>query len=47
MNIAIIGAGATGLTASIDLLKAGHSVTIYEQKSSPGGLAGGLAGGFG
>ena len=42
MNIAIIGAGATGLTAAIDLLKAGHSVTIYEQKSSPGGLAGGF-----
>ena len=39
MNIAIIGAGATGLSAAFDLLKAGHNVTIYEASDKPGGLA--------
>ncbi len=39
MNIAIIGAGATGLSAAFDLLKAGHNVTVYEAGEKPGGLA--------
>ncbi|MCL4506502.1 MAG: NAD(P)/FAD-dependent oxidoreductase [Chloroflexi bacterium] len=42
MNIAIIGAGATGLTAALDLLKSGHQVTIYELNDRPGGLAAGF-----
>ncbi len=39
MKIAIIGAGFTGLAASLKLLKAGHKVTIFERDSLPGGLA--------
>ena len=42
MNIAVIGAGLTGLSAAYDLLKAGHTVTIYEAGSLPGGLAQGF-----
>lgn len=42
MNIAVIGAGVGGLTAAFDLIKAGHSVTIYERGERPGGLAGGF-----
>ncbi len=42
MNIAIIGAGATGLAAAHELLKAGHTVTIFEAGDTPGGLAGGF-----
>ena len=42
MNVAIIGAGATGLAAAHDLLKAGHSVTVYEAADKPGGLAAGF-----
>jgi len=42
MNIAIIGAGATGLTAAVDLLKAGHHVAIFELNNKPGGLAAGF-----
>src|SRR5215212_1988484 len=42
MNIAIIGAGATGLTAAWDLLKAGHQVTVFEANDRPGGLAAGF-----
>jgi protoporphyrinogen oxidase len=42
MNIAIIGAGATGLSAAWDLLKAGHRVTVYEASDKPGGLAAGF-----
>lgn len=42
MNIAIIGAGATGLAAAHDLLKRGHAVTIYEASDAPGGLAAGF-----
>lgn len=42
MNIAIIGAGATGLSAALDLLGAGHAVTIFEASDKPGGLAAGF-----
>ncbi len=42
MNIAIIGAGAGGLTAAFDLLRHGHKVTIFEREENPGGLAGGF-----
>lgn len=41
-KIAIIGAGFTGLSAAYDLVRAGHQVTVYEQKSHPGGFAGGF-----
>ncbi len=39
MNIAIIGAGFTGLSAAYRLQQKGHTVTIYEKEDSPGGLA--------
>lgn len=38
MRIAIIGAGATGLTAAWKLSGYGHSVTVYEKNNGPGGL---------
>ncbi len=41
-KIAIIGAGAGGLAAAYDLVKAGHQVTIFEKESTPGGLAAGF-----
>ncbi len=41
-HIAIIGAGAGGLTAAYELAKAGHSVIIYDGAGSVGGLAGGF-----
>ena len=41
-KIAVIGAGAGGLAAAYDLVKAGHQVTIYEKESRPGGLAAGF-----
>lgn len=39
MKIAIIGAGFTGLSSAYQLVKQGHSVTIFEKDSQPGGLA--------
>jgi protoporphyrinogen oxidase len=40
VDIAVIGAGATGLTAGFELTKRGHSVTVYEKSEGPlGGLA--------
>lgn len=39
MNIGIIGAGFTGLAAAHTLQKQGHTVTIFEKDSRPGGLA--------
>jgi protoporphyrinogen oxidase len=42
MDIGIVGAGITGLTAAYDLTKAGHGVTIYEARPYVGGLAAGF-----
>ncbi len=42
MDLAIIGAGITGLTAAYDLTRAGHRVTIYEARPYAGGLAAGF-----
>ncbi len=39
MNIAIIGAGFTGLAAAHRLAKLGHRVTVFEKDDKPGGLA--------
>lgn len=39
MKIAIIGAGATGLTAAWKLSEKGHEVTVYEKTDRLGGLA--------
>jgi protoporphyrinogen oxidase len=39
MKIAIIGAGATGLTAAWKLSEKGHTVTVYEKSGQLGGLA--------
>jgi protoporphyrinogen oxidase len=42
MNIGIIGAGVTGLTAAYDLAKQGHAVTVYGARPYAGGLAAGF-----
>ncbi len=39
MEIAIVGAGFTGLTAALRLTQKGHNVTIFEKDANPGGLA--------
>jgi NADPH-dependent glutamate synthase beta subunit-like oxidoreductase len=36
-SVAIVGAGAAGLTAAYYLLEAGHDCTIYDARSEPGG----------
>ncbi len=41
-QIAIIGAGMTGLSAAYDLAKAGNQVTIFEASDHVGGLAAGF-----
>lgn len=37
-HVAVIGAGATGLAAAFLLLRAGHTVTLVDAASRPGGL---------
>lgn len=39
MKLGIAGAGATGLTAAFDAVKAGHDVTVLEASPELGGLA--------
>jgi ferredoxin/NAD-dependent dihydropyrimidine dehydrogenase PreA subunit len=36
-RVAIVGAGATGLSAAFFLLKAGHKVVVFDQQPRPGG----------
>lgn len=38
MNVIIIGSGMSGLTAGAYLARAGHTVTIFEQFPTPGGV---------
>jgi dihydropyrimidine dehydrogenase (NAD+) subunit PreT len=38
-KVAIIGAGAAGLSCAGELAKLGHSVTLFERRSMPGGLS--------
>ena len=37
-KIAIIGAGPAGLTAALDLVRLGHSVTVFDSLPVPGGM---------
>ncbi|OGM02409.1 hypothetical protein A2115_03020 [Candidatus Woesebacteria bacterium GWA1_41_8] len=39
MKIAVIGAGFAGLAAAYELSKKGHSVSVFEKETVPGGLA--------
>lgn len=39
MRLGIVGAGATGLTAAFDAVRAGHEVTVLEASDELGGLA--------
>ncbi len=41
-KVAIVGAGAAGLSAAYDLTRLGHDVTVYEAADHVGGLAGGF-----
>lgn len=42
IRVAVIGAGATGLTAAYDLTRAGAAVDVYEAGAAVGGLAAGF-----
>ena len=42
MKVAIVGAGVAGLSATYDLARAGHEVTIFEAAPFTGGLAAGF-----
>jgi len=37
-KVAIVGAGPAGLTAAFYLRKRGHEVTVFEERSEPGGM---------
>ncbi len=37
-KVAIVGAGPAGLTAAFYLRKKGHQVTVFEERSEPGGM---------
>ena len=37
-KIATIGAGPAGLSAAVDLIRMGYSVTVFEAKKDPGGM---------
>ena len=39
MELGIVGAGITGLTAAYELGKAGHKVVLFEKDEQPGGLS--------
>ena len=41
-NVVVVGAGLSGLSAALHLRGAGHEVTVLDQRSHPGGLAGRL-----
>ena len=38
-NIAVIGAGFSGLAAALEASSLGHTVTVFEGNSAPGGRA--------
>ena len=38
-RVAVVGAGAAGLSCAGELARRGHSVTIFEKRSMPGGLS--------
>lgn len=40
VDVAIVGAGPSGLVAAHDLAKAGFKVAVYESKLAPGGILG-------
>jgi protoporphyrinogen oxidase len=40
--MAVLGAGALGMTAALRLAQRGHEVTVYEREPVPGGLAAGF-----
>lgn len=42
MKVAVLGAGALGLTAALRLAQAGQQVTVLEREGQPGGLAAGF-----
>jgi len=37
-KVAVVGAGPAGLTAAYELVKKGHTVTVFESASQPGGM---------
>ena len=37
-KVVIIGAGPAGLTAGVDLIRMGYSVTVFERSNEPGGM---------